>query len=269
MTGFEPPGPPLEPPRHGPPSSDPWGSQPYGGPSPYDRNRAEEHDQARRSKKMAGWALGLSFVWCLHPFTLLASVGLAIAALVRSGEGQEPRAHGRGMAIAAIVINALWIVLVVGLIATGGLGSLLDDDAERDDEGRVTRPEDIAAHNLRVGDCANDPGFAALGPSDTVETYQVEAVPCAEPHDFEVFHGFDLPDGAYPGEEAVYREADTKCYQEVRRFLGGPRGAARLGVGYYYPQEMSWRLYDDRKVLCVIGEEGEKTSGTLRGTGRR
>jgi hypothetical protein len=277
MTGFVPPGPgqpPEEPPGSPPqqPPQQPWppqyhGHAAYGGPSP-DGDVSRDLIRAGRSKKMAGWALGLSFVWCLHPFTLLPSVGLAIAALARSGEGREPREHGRGMAIAALVINGLWVVLIVVLIVTGGLQSFLDD-ADRDEEGQVTEPTDIPILSLRVGDCANDPNLVSLGPEETAETYELEAVPCRLPHDLEAFHDYELPDGDYPGEDAIFREAEQRCVQAARKFLGGPKGARRLGITSYVPRETSWRLYDDRKVLCVITERGRKTVGTLEGTGRR
>jgi hypothetical protein len=214
---------------------------------------------------MAGWALGLSFVWCLHPFTLLPSVGLAIAALARSGDDQD---HGRKRAIAALIIDGLWVVVFIVLVVTGVVGEFTKD-AERDDEGRVTEPSDISAQKLRVGDCANDPNFVDLDRGETVDVYEIEAVPCKVPHDFEAYYAFDLPDGDYPGEQAILREADDKCFREVRGFLGGLKGVAgSLGITYYSPAQLSWKLHDDREVVCVIGDSARKTTGTLRGTGR-
>lgn len=268
MSGFVPPGP-------GQPPEEPPGSPPH---QPYPTYPQQPHydgaadAEAASSRKLAGWALGLSFLFVI-PVAPLVAIGLAITALVqgsRPSRDGRPRNHGTGMAIAALPIAGLSLIAAIALIASGVVGDFdPNDDAERDEEGQVTEPTDIPALNLRVGDCANDPDLAELGPDETGETYEIEAVPCRLPHDLEVFHGFDLPDGDYPGEEAIFREAEKQCGREAQKFLGGLKGAARLGVSYYFPKETSWRLYDDRKVLCIIAETGQQSVGTLEGTGRR
>lgn len=262
MSEFTPPG--GEPPRPQP-EPDPWrgGAPPLGGPSPY-HNRAEEFSRAQTSRKMAGWGLGLSFVWCLHPLTLLVSAGLAIAALARSGDGQD---HGRRMAVGALIINALWVLVVVVLVVTGVVNEFTED-ADRDDEGRVTERSGISAFKLRVGDCLNDPTLTELEFDETSEVVGLEAVPCSEPHDLEVYHRFELPNGDYPGEERVVEEADRACSRELEPFTGRIGRRSDLTSAYYYPQEATWRLLDDREVVCVVGRAERKTSGTLRGVGR-
>jgi len=256
MSGFVPPGPPPEPyPSYG---SFRGGTPPQHDPS--------AHAEASQSRKMAGWALGLAFVFFVPLAPLLAG-GLAIAVLVRAHGARGTAtdgSHGRGMAVAALVVATLHIAGLIALVVTGAFN--FSEDAERDDEGRVTEPTDIAALNLRVGDCANDPNLAELQGSETVQTFELEVVPCEQAHDIEAYHGFDLPEGDYPGRQVVIREAEEKCSREAVRFIGGT-GRPTLSLSYYYPEETSWQLYDDRLVLCVIGETGEKTEGTLRGTG--
>jgi hypothetical protein len=142
------------------------------------------------------------------------------------------------------------------------------DDAERDSEGRVTEKSDISAFKLRVGDCLDDPALAELELDETTEAHALEAVPCSEPHDLEVYHQFKLPDGDYPGDDRVVEEADRACSRGLEPFTGRIGRRSDLTYAYYYPQEATWRLVEDRDVVCVVGRAERKTSGTLRGIGR-
>jgi hypothetical protein len=41
----------------------------------------------------------------------------------------------------------------------------------------------------------------------------VPTVDCSEPHDNEVFATYDIPDGDFPGEEAIVAAAEEECIE--------------------------------------------------------
>ena len=214
------------------------------------------------SKKMAGWALGLAIVPCCGGITTLVGLGLGITVLVKSRDGRD---HGRGLAIAAIVIAALWIV--VGIVAAvAGVFTGLTADAERDGSGRVTSREEISINKVRAGDCLDYPELA--NGDEDIEATTVTAVPCKQPHQYEAYHEVRLEDGGYPGEEEVGRRAEVACLEAFRDFVGTSYRRSRLETSYLYPTASSWRLLDDRTIVCLLGKPGGGLVGSVEGSRR-
>ena len=175
-----------------------------------------------------------------------------IIGLNRTSRSQQ---KGRGLAIAGIVLACLWGVAGVASV-------FLADDAERDSEGNITEAGDEDVFSLRVGDCWNNP------PSDS-EVQEVDAVPCAEPHDAEVYAEFDIPESdTYPGTDEVIAQADQGCFDEFEGFVGISADASTIEVLYLYPTEDSWDRMDDRQVSCIVSDSAGPTTGTLEGAAR-
>lgn len=211
---------------------------------------------------MAGWALGLAILPCFG-VGLLVSIGLAVTVLVRTAK--QGRDHGKGLAIAALVIAACWLVFLVVSVVLG-LVDGLTSDPERDADGQVTGRGDQSTLKIRVGDCFDSPELAGVGAEEDAETGLVEAVPCGEPHQFEAYHAFDLPGSDYPGTTQVQSAAEEGCFGEFKGFVGVGYGRSSLEVYYLYPQSVSWRMLDDRTVTCILGRPGTRTSGSLEGS---
>jgi Septum formation len=253
----------------GPPSaaSDPWASppqySPYRDPSWPGGPRPPAYPDPP-SRTMAGWALGLAIVPCCFGISTLVGIGLAITVLVRSRHGQN---HGKGLAIAALVIGPLWII---GGIVAGVAGALddLTQDADRDSAGRVTDRSTISVLKLRDGDCFNQTAIADKLDDETVETKEAEVMPCSDLHQFEVYEVYDLPDGDYPGEDKLSRSSALRCITAFADFVGKPYGKSRLEPYVLYPQPFSWRVLHDRSVTCFVGEPHRLTTGTLEGSRR-
>jgi hypothetical protein len=242
----------------------PLGGEP---PRPYgvDRFPTSQHGdyygqrpQPPESKTMAGWALGLSIFNCFS-VGIFVAIGLAIAVLVKSQ--RDGRDHGKGMAIAALIISALWIIGFFVLIVLIVIGKIEIDDSERDRSGEITQEQDIAWTSLRVGDCLADAELDA-------EDYDVTATPCGEPHGLEAYAEFELPDGSFPGDDEVVRLADVGCFDRFREFVGIAPIRSELYVSYTYPSSLGWRISDERGVLCLIGEADGGTVGTLEDSRR-
>jgi hypothetical protein len=154
---------------------------------------------------------------------------------------------------------AVGAALAVALPLTGcALGDLLPaPQPERDETTQEIVEEGQAdVFALRVGDCMN-----------TVEeelVSEVPVVPCAEPHDDEVYFDFLLDDGEYPGDDAVLEVADTGCLPEFEAFVGLAYDSSTLDFYAYRPSEESWAT-GDRTVSCVIWDPAGQVTGSLQG----
>ena len=125
----------------------------------------------------------------------------------------------------------------------------------------ITGAGDLPANEARVGDCYDEDEGA-----DRPRT--LAAVPCAGPHDREVFHRFELAGDRYPGTEAVGVDAAEACLDAFSGYVGIPYTRSVLAAYPIVPSEETWEEDDDRTVLCVLGQEDEPVTGTLRGAAR-
>ena len=62
----------------------------------------------------------------------------------------------------------------------------------RDDDGAIVERGALSVFSMRVGDCFDDPDHLIAG--ELLELGEVPGVPCAEPHDNEVFAWNDNDD---------------------------------------------------------------------------
>jgi len=150
-----------------------------------------------------------------------------------------------------------WIP-VVGVIALAGYVL----SAQRGDTGQITQGGNMAVADLRVGDCFD------LGDPDASEFDNVKAVPCAEPHTYEMFYVEDVPGADYPGDDALIAWADEHCLPEFASFVGIEYEVSRLDIFWFSPSTDSWSA-GDHSVQCALYDlDNEQVSGTLRGAAR-
>lgn len=112
------------------------------------------------SKGMAIASLLLSLIGC----TIIAGIVSIVLAVMVLRKGKDGRDHGKGFAIAGLIISTLSILAMVALVAFGVvLGSSLKD-----------------VNDLKTGQCVNINGF------EGEEFSSLEIIECAEEHDAEV-----------------------------------------------------------------------------------
>ncbi len=90
------------------------------------------------------------------------------------------------------------------------------------------------------------------------------SVPCAQPHQGEVFAVFDLPPGDYPGKAAVEDQVEKGCDARLAAYSPSTPGDHSIDQFFIYPQEQNW-TNGDREVVCIAKAVSGTTSGTLRG----
>ncbi|QFR02963.1 DUF4190 domain-containing protein [Streptomyces phaeolivaceus] len=195
-------------------------------------------------------ALVLGLLCFLPGVGLLLGV-LALVQIRRKGE------RGTGMAVAGIVLSTIGALLLALAFATGGARDAWDGvrDAANGAGGTFSVTE---------GECFDSPSGSLEG-----YAYDVDIVPCDGAHDAEVFADFTMPDGAFPGDDAVTDAADDECYTLLEAYaMDAWALPADVDVYYFTPTRQSWR-YGDREVTCMFGNvdpEGSLT-GSLRQDG--
>ncbi|HEY1135356.1 MAG TPA: septum formation family protein [Nocardioides sp.] len=148
------------------------------------------------------------------------------------------------------------------LAAATTLAACGDDDAPSRDEStnEITESGTAEAASLEVGDCVNNP--------DSDQFEDIGAVPCADSHDLEIYHAFDLADGEYPAEEDIFAEAETECGGRFEEFVGFPYEDSEIDWDIFFPTSQSWDEFDDREVQCIVFDLNGPVEGTLEGAGR-
>jgi len=145
---------------------------------------------AEPGKGMAVTALILAIVGC-SCVTLLVAVPLAIVVLLR---GRDGRNHGKGLAIAALIISAVWVV--GGIVGGAAFYNYAKD---------LKDPND-----LKAGDCVTAHGLTDAK-ADTIDT--IKTVSCTGAHDGEVLA--TTPVTADMAKDFSQMDPDTTCRQAI------------------------------------------------------
>ncbi|MFD9292507.1 septum formation family protein [Streptomyces sp. NPDC060030] len=116
----------------------------------------------------------------------------------------------------------------------------------------------LSVFSLAAGDCYTPTGR-------TTESFDVEAVPCEEPHQGQVVSEFKIDDGdSFPGSDSIAVIADERCPVEAEKFAPDPWALPQgVDVSYYHPTKASWAS-GDRTVSCTYTNGSGKSSGSLR-----
>ncbi|HZD23307.1 MAG TPA: septum formation family protein [Acidimicrobiia bacterium] len=152
--------------------------------------------------------------------------------------------------------------IVLGVIVAGGVWFFTGlDDANRDDSGQIVDGGDLDVTAMQPGDCFNDPE------EFWEEVTHVDAVPCSEPHDNEVFAvlsvGSALGD-EFPGVDVLDQYTYESCLAPFEEYTTGPYAKSSLEVFAFFPTEEGWNQ-DDREFSCVLFARAfSKLTGSAR-----
>jgi Septum formation len=120
----------------------------------------------------------------------------------------------------------------------------------------------LLLEDLRVGDCFDDSGYG------TPEVGEITRVDCDVPHDSEVFGLPTLPGGPgapYPGEDEIDRLSSDLCLREFASYVGIDFEDSMWEFDYFGPPEETWRIYEDRLVICALTDHSfNKIEGSKR-----
>ncbi len=146
-----------------------------------------------------------------------------------------------------------WVGAIVVVLAVGWFAN-----ARRGNNGQINDSGTLGVNDLRVGDCFNR--------GTTTEVKDVDAVPCAEPHQYELFHVFDLTGSGYPADAELDSQSAAACAPAFASYVGTDYQASSLSISTLCPTSDGWDG-GDRAVQCLVDNNAEtKVTGSVRGT---
>jgi Septum formation len=154
------------------------------------------------------------------------------------------------------LIGYWWIPALVVVLAVGYFTS-----ARRGEDGTVANAGTLSVDDLQVGDCFD---------SDDEEVSEVDARPCADPHQYEVFAVEDYEADAYPSVDAVF---DDICIPAFEAYVGQSWLDSELYATVLHPAEEAWND-GDHEFICFLhefyeeGATAPRMTGSMQGSGR-
>jgi len=140
------------------------------------------------------------------------------------------------------------VPIVVGIgIALVVAGAGWYFGAGRSSSGDIERGGDLAASELRVGDC-----FDLKDPA-AEETEDVTALPCAQEHEYETFFVGVLAEGPYPADpdETFTSYVEDSCVPAFEPYVGKTYADSELEIFWFYPTSDGWAS-GDRSIQCAV-----------------
>lgn len=121
-------------------------------------------------------------------------------------------------------------------------------------------PDDLV-FNLEVGQCVSYTNAEGLT--------DLTVVDCAQPHQNEVFLLPQVPDGPFPGEQALEVQAEQLCTgQAFEDYVGVAYSESEIYYDAAPPSAETW-ADGDREIICFLGEyDGSEITGSLRNANR-
>lgn len=149
--------------------------------------------------------------------------------------------RGRAIAITGILLGVMWIVLTalfaVLVIRNEGYGSI------------AALPGGSCFDNAQPGHVAARVRYLSS---------------CSQPHNGEVVGTFALPGTAWPGQQAVSREAAAGCARLLTSVLGQQTLSSGVRGMNYSPSEQAWST-GTRAVSCVLVDPNAMHTGSMLG----
>ena len=110
--------------------------------------------------------------------------------------------------------------------------------------------------SLDSGDCFNADSLGEVG--------EVKVLDCNSSHEYEVFAGFKVPSGEWPGYTSLGNTADAECESRFKSYVGIDYENSSWFITWLVPTEDSWNQVADRDVTCVLYDYFGTTSRAAR-----
>jgi hypothetical protein len=156
--------------------------------------------------------------------------------------------------------------VIYGVIALVVFGGSVLFAARRDDSGAITGAGNLSVFDLQVGDCFD----AAFDPNEYTEISEVRAVPCGEPHVYEMYSVAEYPPGEAPsGPDEDYTPWEQEnCLGMFASYVGIDYDSSVYYISALVPTDSSW-AEGDNTLMCFLHNEPETAlTGSARGAAR-
>jgi hypothetical protein len=178
----------------------------------------------------------------------------------------------RTQSVAALVLAALFALLVAYGVASGALVSRVDADAlggagadlppghppisdlvpedDSEDAGGIDDPPIPDDEMAQFDTSDGAPGVFSAEPGQCfADADASEQVPCSEPHVAEVFYTYEVDADEFPGEDAF---GEQRCLDMMGAYVGTTYDASGYGVSWLVPSQGTWDELGDREVICML-----------------
>ena len=156
-----------------------------------------------------------------------------------------------------------WRLVIYGVIALVFVGGSVLFAARRGDSGEIVDAGNLSVFDLQQGDCFD----AGLNSGQVTEISEVRAIPCAEPHVYEMFSVADYPAGESPSAaDADYTpwERDN-CLGRFEAYVGINYDSSMYYISALVPTDSSW-AQGDHTLMCFLHNDPESAmTGSARG----
>ena len=164
---------------------------------------------------------------------------------------------GGGRGLLPQLLRFWWIPVVLIVLAVGYFTT-----ARRDSQGLITDAGTVSVEDLRVGDC-----FVLA--TDADEISQVDAKPCNEPHDYEIFHVATWSrDGAYPSDDEWFTFIIDSCDPAFETYVGRSYMSSELEIIPLTPTEQGWDEGDRVLQCALLNPTGATLTSSMRDADR-
>jgi hypothetical protein len=146
-----------------------------------------------------------------------------------------------------------WIgiaVLVIAVLAVTAAAYALINGGIKPKTKLTYQP--AAVFNLQAGQCFD--GQNGLG---------VTVLPCASPHEAEVFATFLLPEATWPGEDGIQAAAQAGCGSRLSGYMNPQLAKTALSQEAIYPDQATWAS-GVRTVVCDVRSDNGPLTGSVR-----
>lgn len=209
----------------------------FGGAGPYSPYGGPSSPLPGQSTGTSGLAVA-SLVLGIFGIFMITAVLSLIFGFVGLGKIRRTGQSGKGLAVAGIVMSAVWIVVVIALgVASAG------NQAQRSSNGQINKGGNLSVLSLKSGDC-----FAY--PTDQQEINTVTAIPCTQAHNAQVFAQFNLSGSSSNYPSNMTQLASNGC-QARTGSLNQSLLTSSMSMKIVYPQDASW-ITGNRTVNCVM-----------------
>jgi len=165
--------------------------------------------------------------------------------------GPVPSRRGRRLLIALAAVAGGLAVAAAAVVAVALF-------THRPHHAHVSaRPLRATVFRLRPGQCFDSLPNGIAG---------AHVVPCARPHDGEIYGEFRVAGRAWPGTAALQAQAQRGCQRKLSGYLNPELDTTGLADSYAYPNQGAWAA-GERSVVCEIRPARGTLTGSVRAFG--
>ena len=164
---------------------------------------------------------------------------------------RDPSAVNQGRGLGLVLAALAGALIVAAVVVTAVVVS------HRQHRAQATHPLRGTVFQLRPGQCTN------FGPNGTAVAH---VIPCAQPHDAEIYGAFSVASRHWPGTAALSEQARRGCQRRLSGYLNPQLDPSGMTEFYVYPNPGAWAA-GGRSIICEIRGTHGKLTGSVRASG--